>query len=242
MRPMRSYGGGGRAGFDFRRTMAVKLAIALVAVSVIAWVTPLGAYLVLTPSAVLSALMVWQPLTYVFIENDPLGVIFGALIVWQMGSALEASWGTKRMVSFAVGVTAIAGALTVLLALVLPSLRGHSYFGGWAMSGALWVAYGLSFGRGQTNFWGMPVSGNVFAGIGAAFVLLSAARFGPASVAPQLLALVLTFLYVRGFSPRVLWLRLQGAMLQRRLKSRSKHLRVVDRDRNMPRDSDRFLH
>jgi hypothetical protein len=139
-------------------------------------------------------------------------------------------------------VVALAGVLTVLLALVIPSIGRMTYYGGWAMSGSLWVAYGLSHGRGQTNFWGMPVSGNVFAAIGAAFVLLSAARFGPVGVVPQLLALALTFLYVRGFSPRLLWLKLQSARLQRQLRGRSRHLKVVDRDRNMPRDSDRFLH
>ncbi len=43
------------------------------------------------------------------------------------------------------------------------------------MGRALWVAYGLSFGRRQTNFWGLPVSGNVFALIGVGFVFLNGA-------------------------------------------------------------------
>ncbi len=244
MRPARSSFGGGprRAGFDFTHTVAVKLAIALGAVSVLAWVTPIGGYLVLLPRAVLSGLAVWQPLTYAFLEDDPMGVIFGALILWQMGSALEATWGSRRLLAFSVGVTALAGVATVLLAIPFTSLRSVPYVGGWVMGGALWVAYGLSYGRGQTNFWGMPVSGNVFAAIGAAFVLLTAARFGIAVVVPKLLALGFTFLYVRGFSPRMLWLRFQSARLHRQLKGRSRHLRVVGRDRNMPSDSDRFIH
>ena len=221
---------------------AAWLAVALVGGSVVFALTRegLGALLLLLPDGVLHG-WVWQPLTYGFVESSPMGVIFGALILWQLGGALEQSWGTRRMGLFAVGTTVLAGLVTVLLALGFPSLRAIPYSGGFVMGSALWVAYGLSFGRRQTNFWGLPVSGNVFALIGVGFVFLSGAFSGFRFVVPSAVALLLTWAYLRIGGPSDWVLRLQGWRLHRQLRSRSKHLSLVSPDRNTPRDSDRFL-
>jgi hypothetical protein len=104
------------------------------------------------------------------------------------------------------------------------------------------VAYGLSLGRAQTNFWGLPVSGNILAAIGAGFVFLDGAFNGWLLVVPAVLGLLLTAVYVRAGGPELWWLRFQSWRLQRRMRGRSKHLRVVAPDRNTPQDSDRYLH
>lgn len=104
------------------------------------------------------------------------------------------------------------------------------------------MAYGLSFGRAQTNFWGMPVSGNVFALLGVAFVALTALLDSWRGVVPEAFALALTFAALRLNGPRVTWLRFQNWRLQRRLKGRARHLRLISKDRNTPTDSDRYLH
>ena len=110
------------------------------------------------------------------------------------------------------------------------------------MGSALWVAYGLSFAGAEVNFWGIPLTGNSFALVGVGFVVLQAAFSSWVSVVPDAFALALTFGYMRGGSPHVLVLRFQHWRLQRQLKGRAKHLKLVAKDRNMPRDSDRFLH
>lgn len=241
MRPMRR---GFRPVFPGLRGAAAKLAIAFIAASVMYLLTAegFGALLVLVPEAVLRGFL-WQPLTYGFISDSAMGVIFGALILWQLGGALEASWGSRRMALFALGTTVVAGVVTVLLALVVPALRLAVFPGGFVMGSALWVAYGLSFGRQQTNFWGLPVSGYVFALIGVGFVFLQGAssrpRFLP--VIPEAVALLLTWAYLRLGGPSDWLLRFQGWRLQRQLRSRSKHLTLVSPDRNTPRDSDRFI-
>src|SRR5215831_47552 len=173
MRPMRR---GFRPMLPVLQGAASWLAVALVVGSVVFALSRegIGELLRLVPGLVLRG-YVWQPLSYAFIENSPMGVIFGALILWQLGGALEQTWGTRRMSFFAVGVTVLAGILTVLLALLVPALRNIPFAGGFVMGSALWVAYGLGFGRHQTNFWGLPVSGNVFALIGVGFVFLSGA-------------------------------------------------------------------
>ena len=162
---------------------------------------------------------------------------------------LEATWGRKRFLWFSFGVLGLSGALTTLLALVLPSFVQPLYAGGNVLTGSLWVAYGLHIGRGQTNFWGLPVTGNVLAGIGAGFLMLNAILGvgspleGFSRVLPELFGLLLTFSYMRGWQPSLWWLRFRSWQLDRDLKRRSSHLRGIDGGRrNMPGDSDKYLH
>lgn len=227
------------------RSAAVVLALALVVGSVVFALgrETIGEVLLLVPSLVVHRLWLWQPLTYAFVETSPVGVIFGALILWQLGSALEQSWGSRRMTLFAVGTTVIAGVLTVLLAQVVPPLqRVPAFAGGTVMASVLWVAFGLSWGRRQVNFWGLGLSGHVFALIGVGFVFLSGAFSSFLLVVPSLLGLVLTWGYLKVGGPADWLLRLQGWRLQRQLRTRSKHLKVVSPERNTSGDSDRYLH
>ncbi|MGQ0505307.1 MAG: DUF1751 domain-containing protein [Myxococcaceae bacterium] len=240
MRPMRSMGGPGLS-FD---TAAAKLAVGIVVMSVLYGLTKgsFGPLLLLHPGLVTEQLMLWQPVTYSLIAVDPLGVIFGALIAWQMGGGLEMTWGTRRTLLFAFGVTLAAAVLTVLLSLLLLPLSQIPHPGAMVLTGSLWVAYGLSFGSRQTNFWGVPLSGNVFALIGAGFTFLQGVFSSFWMIVPEALALGMTFLYVRGYSPGLLWTRFQSWRLRGQLKSRSKHLKVIGRDRNIRGGSDDFMH
>lgn len=239
MRPMRSFGrGGGGFGLPGLESMSSKLAVGLVAGSILYLLTRggQGGLLLLLPDFVFSRFLLWQPFTYAFIETSPLGILFGGLIIWSIGGYLESTWGARRLLMASVGITAVAGFLTAALSYVLPV--SGAYAGGNVMTTVLWVSYGLVIGRGQTNFWGIPLSGNAFAAIGAGFVLLMALTAGWASQVPDMLGLVLAFAYVHGASPRRLWLHLQHWRLQRQLRDRSKHLRVVQRDRP---DRDQYL-
>jgi membrane associated rhomboid family serine protease len=239
MRPMRR---GFRPVFPGLQGAAAWLAVLLIIGSVVFALARdgIGPLLLLVPGLVLRG-FVWQPLSYGFVADSPMGVIFGALILWQLGGALEQTWGTRRMASFAVGPPILAGVLTVLLAFLVSPLRLLPFAGGFVMGSALWVAYGLSFGRQQTNFWGLPVSGNVFALIGVGFVFLDGAFSSFYRVIPEAFGLALTWGYLRLGGPSDWLLRFQSWRLQRQLRSRSKHLTLVSPDRNTPRDSDRFL-
>ncbi|HEY0095879.1 MAG TPA: DUF1751 domain-containing protein, partial [Archangium sp.] len=74
--------------------MAARLAIGLVAASVLfALLQGRGGLLLLYPNQTFSGLQLWQPFTYAFIENDELGVIFSAIIIYSTGGALESFWG-----------------------------------------------------------------------------------------------------------------------------------------------------
>lgn len=235
------------ANLNFRmptiRSAAAAMAIALIVVSVlVALVRPLGGFLLLAPHLVLSG-FVWQLVTYAFIEMSEMGVIFGALILWSLGGMLEASWGRRRFLSFSFGVVALAAVATVVLSLVFPEIVAHGYPGGTVLTGALWVAYGLQIGRGQTSFWGLAVTGNVLALIGVGFVFLSAAFSSFTQIIPQAFGLFFTFLYIRGVQPRLWWVRFRSWQLDRDLKKRAAPLKSIDGGRrNVGRDSDKYLH
>jgi membrane associated rhomboid family serine protease len=226
------------------RSAAVRLAMAMVAGSVVFALLKqsYGTALLLTPALVVGRLWLWQPVTYAFVETTAMGVIFAALVLWQVGGALEQSWGSRRMVRFALGTTVLAGVLTVVLSFVVGPLAVSSFGGGWVMGIALWVAFGLTLGGAPTNFWGLPVTGNVLALIGVGFVFLEGAFNGWLLVVPSVLGVLLAAGYVRLGGPEVWWLKLQSWRLYRRLQGRSKHLKVVAPDRNTPGDSDRYLH
>ncbi|HLL51911.1 MAG TPA: rhomboid family intramembrane serine protease [Myxococcaceae bacterium] len=246
MRSSGGYGGGGGfGGFQLRlTTVSAKLAVGLVVGTVLSTLGMRG-WLALVPDRVFHGFAVWQPLTYAFVASGALDLIFGALILYSIGGVLESIWGPRRLLRFALGTTAVSGLLTLLVALVVPSLRLTLFPGGWAMTTSLWVAYGLFIGRGPANFWGLPTTGNVLALIGVGFVALNFLQ-GAGQAIPAVFACAITFAYMRGLvpSPKRLQLRFQDWRLRRQARSRAKHLKVVGgKDVNTsPRGSDRYLH
>jgi hypothetical protein len=137
-------------------------------------------------------------------------------------------------------VTVLSGVVTVAVSFFLGAHA--SYTGAEVMVTAIWVAYGLSFGSRQTNFWGLPVTGYTFALIGVGFIVLSGVYYGWSGVIPEIIGVALTFAYLRFKRPRDLLLRFQSWRLQRQLRGRAKHLHLITKDRNTPTDSDRYLH
>jgi len=245
----------GRRGGGFQpprlRTRASQLAVAVGGVSLLCAAMPeLFSWVALAPKRVFFQFTFWQPITYLFVAGDMLGLLFGVMTLWSVGGMLEHMWGPRRVLTFAASIGAVSGVLTLLVSLVLPSLRDATIPGAWTVAIAFWVAMGLSIGRGQASFWGVPTTGNVLALVGVGFVILSLIQQAPEGV-PNLISAALTFGYMRGYwrprsvlSPRRLWLRFQSWNLQRQRRNRSKGLRVLGgKDVNpSSRDSDRFLH
>ena len=198
----------------------------------------------------LSPLRVWggaawyQVLSYGLVAGSPMGVLFSCFMAWSLGSSLEQSWGPRRLWLFSLGITTLAGVILVLLAQPFGVLRSVVFEGAPALVTGIWVAEGLRLGRRQISFWGVPLTGNQFALIAVAFLVLNAAFGAYLQVLPEAIGVALTYVYMHGARPQLLWLRIQDWRLRRSLKGRSRHLKLVDEEgrRNMPRDSDRYLH
>lgn len=234
------------------RSHSMKLAIAVIAGSILygLFKSSAGPWLLLTPGKVVGSFAVWEVLTYCFIETRPAGVLFSALILWNTGGQLESSWGGKTVLAYAIGVTTLAGIFTVATWPLWGMAIGDDpragammgFAGGSVMAGTVWVALGWSYGKRQMNFWGLPLSGNGFAFIGILMMVLTAVLEHWVLVIPEAFALALAFVYVRYGTPFNFVTRFRAWSLQRKLKGRSKHLRVVEKDRNVGGGSDHYLH
>jgi membrane associated rhomboid family serine protease len=221
------------------------MAVLFVAASVVYYVTFrwTGTWVPLVPERVLGDFELWRLLSFsVVFPPQPMSFIFGVLILVSVGGALEAQWGARRLWIFAFAIAFASAVVTVVLALVLP-IAGAQFLGADLIVSSIWVAYGLLMGRGRTNFWGLPVTGNTLALIGASFLLLNGLLGSWMALVPDFAALLLTFVHVRYGFPGDLWTRLQSWRLQRDLQKRSSHLRVISGDdRNTSRGSDKYLH
>lgn len=226
------------------RNASTALAVVIVITSVIWKVAgDAGVELYLVPGSVWSG-AVWQLVTWLLPALPQTGsVLFSALIVWSTGGSLEMLWGRARYLRFMLVVTALAGVLTTLLALLLPPLRGVPFFGGNVLSAIAWVGYGCATWRSQLNFFGYPLTGKTFALIGVGIAFLNAVFSNPLLLVAEFFALALTFAYARYHLPGSLLERLGSWRLHRDLKKRSAHLHSIDGGRrNTDAGSDKYLH
>jgi len=231
------------------RTAGGQMGLALVALTIAAAVHPV-AYenLVLVPESVLREYKVWLVATHMFIVPvDALTIIFGVIILITCGNFLEQHWGTRRLWFFVAGVGLTSAVAVLVVGLFSKTIALFPVFGGLGVMTWLWVAQGLLMGSGRANFFGFPVSGYAFAAIGAAFPVINALRggwpYGWLLELETFVGLALTVAYVYHFTPAALWTRFRSWQLHRELNRRSSHLKVVGGEkRNMPGDSDKYLH
>ena len=133
-----------------------KLVLANVAVfftlAILHWIVPeitaqLTTSLLLEPARVVGG-MVWQPLTYAFIQDGILDILFGMLTLWFCGSLLEGAYGPRWIYelffSSTIGGAILAAAITFTHVFGLdPHYRA---LGAWSGIFGLLVAIGLLFG------------------------------------------------------------------------------------------------
>lgn len=207
------------------------LIVALVGASLVAHLTGLAAWTLLAPGLVLEG-EIWRLLTWPFVDNDPLGLLFAALTLYWFGRDLAAAWGPRRFLLTWIGFGAASGLATVLLSLVLPPLGAAFYGGPWAVLSAMLVAWGLLFPERQMLFnFVLPVSGRglVWLTIGGTLFFAAFSR-SLAAYVPHLAAEALVFVWFRGLSPRGAWQSLRIWLGERRLRRKARHLKVVKKD------------
>jgi membrane associated rhomboid family serine protease len=176
---------------------AHQLAIALIAASIVHGL--LGTtLLLLIPGATLNNFEVWRPFTALLIALNPLEILFGALIIYSIGGALEQGWGKRRFLTVALGIPFLSEVATLLTYALLPLNGLAVYHGASLIISTIWIAYGLraAFARQLLNFWGTPLRGETFALIGLGFVVLNGIFAGVTVVLPDLFAAAFTYVYM----------------------------------------------
>jgi len=121
-------------------------------------------------------LALWQPLSAVVLfPNGTLAGLVGTLLLqWFVGGHLEARWGTRRYLTFAVG-SAVFGYLVLgLLGLGVPAALAASHGGTMPADLAAVVGFGVVYGRTPMQLFGaLPISARTFAGVLAGVLILA---------------------------------------------------------------------
>ena len=171
---------------------------------------------------------VWRLVTWVLVEDDPLNLLFGGLVLYWFGRDLVDAWGERRFLVTYFAVPAVAGILASLLALAWPGLDAYRFAGFWVALDALVVAWGLNHPFRQILlFFAIPVSGKALVWITVGGTALFALFTGVGAFVPHLLAEGIAWMHVSGKGPGQ-WLR--RLRLPRRRKRGRFEVIHVDRD------------
>ncbi|WP_433966930.1 rhomboid family intramembrane serine protease [Tunturiibacter gelidiferens] len=123
------------------------------------WIAPqlqavLLAHLILEPIAVLHG-EIWQLLTYSFVEQGILGILFGMLTLWFTGSLLEPSFGGRWLAELY--LTSVIGGAIIASAISFTHILGLRpdivAAGAWSGIFGLMVAIAMIFGDQEFLLW-----------------------------------------------------------------------------------------
>jgi len=161
-------------------------------------------YFGLIPEAVIQRQWVWQPITYMFLHNGILHILFNMLGIWMFGVELERMWGTKFFLRY-YAVTGVGAALTTIGVGLLPfeATAGTYTAVTIGASGALYgllMAFALYYpDRPILMFMLFPVPAKYFVIIIGAISFMSAtSRGSTVAHAAHLGGLLFGYLYLRG--------------------------------------------
>jgi membrane associated rhomboid family serine protease len=226
-------GAGNPLAFGGRVPPAVGgLLVATVLVSLVAAVgAQLGqgmrALLLLQPAAVWEG-EVWRLVTWVLVEESPLNLLFGGLVLYWFGRDLVDAWGARRFLATWFGIPAAAAVLTCLVGLAWPRVQGGWFGGFWVALNVLVICWGLAYPFRQILlYFALPVSGQALVWITVGGTVLFALFSSVAAFVPHLLAEGLAWLHASGKGPGS-WLR--NVRWPRRRKRGRFEVVHVDRD------------
>lgn len=149
---------------------------------------PFVRYFGLFPGQIIESGTVWQLVTYMFLHSMSIGhIVFNLLMLWFIGSELEAKWGTRFFVTYyllsGVGAGIIYCAAIYIYALVTGVHYGFNIPVIGASGGifGLLLAYGIIFGERIIHFMMVfPMKAKVFVLILGAIEVLSLVSSGVA--------------------------------------------------------------
>lgn len=183
------------------------------------WNTTFG----LVPASVFGELKLWQPATYLFLHGDFWHVLFNMFALWMFGVPLERQWGYRAFMRFFLGVGIAAGLITCLF------LFGSTTPTIGASGAIMGILVGFAMLYPDTPIligFLLPVPARIFVLIYAVLEFLSARQYASDGVGhvTHLAGMAVAFIVLKAdWRPRAAIDR-----FGRRLRARSRGLRVVD--------------
>jgi membrane associated rhomboid family serine protease len=93
----------------------------------------------------------WQIITYPLANNSLMGLVFGCLIIWFIGSELEFRWNKNFYLKFLM-ITSIGSALLYLVSMLLLGAPPVPLMGFYGMTFSLLIAYAVIYPERQMLF------------------------------------------------------------------------------------------
>jgi membrane associated rhomboid family serine protease len=195
-------------------------------------------HLLYSPARVLLGEL-WQPLSYALLlpiqmagggtGGSILSFVFTFIWMWMVGGAVEQAIGPRKLFGVYFGCAAI-GALLALGPTMLLGRTGELYTGPSVGLSALTMVFAQRFSdRTILLFFVLPARGPTLIAFSFAMLGLAALVAGPVQVLPEFFAMLAGLGWAYGlFAPRRAWLRFRAWRIERQLRARSSHLRVVD--------------
>ena len=221
--------------FGGRIPAAIGLLLALILIATAgSWILRNQAWAVLSPE-LMGAGQWWRLVTWPFVQDHPLNLLFGGFMLYQFGSQLAYDWGEGRFLWTFIALTIGAGLITFVLALLLPPLNALVHVGMWPVLDALLLMWALRYPDQQMSFWGvLPMTGRTMAILVVAGTVLYGLAAGGVNglflFTPHFAALFLGWVMSRsrmGIPLRRWKLAWRDFRLERQMRRRSRHLKVV---------------
>jgi membrane associated rhomboid family serine protease len=204
------------------------LLVAILASSVLAWVTGASELAALWPSGIFPGFQLWRLVTWAFVQDHPFTLIFGGLVLYQFGAQLAYTWGERRLLTVFMGLAVGAAAITTAVAVFWrPANAG--YLGVWPVVLGLILMWSMIYADQQVNIWGvLPLSGRNLGLLIVFGTVLYALWAGAGPMVPHFAALGIAWVLSRGRLPTRRWkAQLRDWWSEREFRRRSKHLTVV---------------
>ncbi len=186
----------------------------------------------LVPSKFFDRGAVWQIITYMFMHADLFHILFNMLILWMIGSELEAGWGTKEFVKFYF-ICGISAALFYLIVQVFFRGTAVNNIPMVGSSGAIYgllVAYGIIFSDRQMLFMMVfPMKAKHFVFILAGIEFISTVFYAQSGIAnaAHLGGMIVGFSYLLIKAYFKIRKRQKDIPPQKRRKIRTSHLKLI---------------
>lgn len=228
---------------DLRRSLSIGgrvppviglLLLLILAATVGSWIARTSGWAVLSPALLLRGEL-WRLFSWPFVQEDPLALIFGGFILYSFGTQLVHDWGEGRFLATFLGLSVGASLLTLLVALVWAPFAAYGHLGMWPVVDALLLMWALRYPDQRMSFWGvLPMTGRTLALLlvfGTVLYGLAAGGIkGLLNFTPHFAALLIAWILAGGrlgIPIRRLRLQLRDWWLERQLRRRSRHLKVV---------------
>ena len=175
----------------------------------------------LVPKLVWSELMLWQPITYMFLHGGVWHVLINMFVLWMFGSELERLWGKNRFIKFYFFTGIGAGLVTMILNYnsMIPIVGASG-----AVYGIL-LAYGFIYPNRKVYLYGIiPIKSIWFViAVGLLAFISSINNSSNISHLTHLSGMVVAYLILKNpFELKTIWFSIQKKFVENKLKKETK--------------------